>query len=806
MMGRGRRVRLALPAAAALLVWAIALGCSPARSPSAAAPAARTSTAETTPPTGASSNGTTVDPRRLHVVLLNGGGTRSGNYQSHVLHLRALLEVLERAGVPEENVTIFASDGDDPAPDLAVRELLPEGEGWLLAGTPVESALGRPMEYVSTTIDGHSLRPATQAELDAWFSSEATRLEPGDTLLFYVTDHGTKDREDPTNNKITLWGNGESLSVRELRPMLARLDPGVCVVLLMSQCFSGGFAHLARRDEQLDALPDGAFCGYFSSTDDRPAYGCYPENLGADNVGHSVRFIEALAAHGSFPAAHAHTLVHDLTPDVPLRTSDVQLARLLERAAQARGETLEAYADSLLREAWRDPERWEAQIRLLDRMGQSLGFASPRSLAEVDARLARLPEVADPIASHADAWEGSLDDATRANLSRFLDAHPEWRARVTPAATRSLEPDEARELGTELLRELAPFTERDERTRARLATLRERAELASDVSYRMEVREAGLLRMRALLLRIAAELYLERNGTPEEREAFAELARCEDLVLDVGERTAVPEPREDFPAYEEDVELARAVLPAWMGIQFGPPAERLRREHGLADGAVAVRIVYPGSPAEAAGLEVGDVLLGPPDNPFSEPRQVREWTMLQTPGEAREIEVLHEGRVVRRTLVPGEHPGKFPELPSPPRVGREAPPLRLTQYRGEPPTSLANGEPHLLFFWATWCKPCKASVPELLAFAEERGVQVVSITDEDTEQLDRFFAGRTDGDFPALVARDPKRETFLAYGVSGTPTFVLVDGDGIVRSVSTGYTPAKGLAIEGWRWAGRPAG
>lgn len=806
MMGRGRRVRLALLAAAALLAWGVPLGCAPARSTSAAAPAARAAAAGPTSGPEASPGAPAADPRRLHVVLLNGGGSRAGNYQSHVLHLRALLEVLERAGVPEENVTVFASDGDDPAADLAVRELRPEGEGWLLEGTPVEATLGRPMEYVSTTLDGHSLRPATSGALDAWFSSEGARLAPGDTLLFYVTDHGTKNREDPTNNKITLWGNGESLSVRELRALLARLDPGVRVVLLMSQCFSGGFAHLARRDEELDALPEGVFCGYFSSTDDRPAYGCYPENLGADNVGHSVRFIEALAANGSFPAAHAHTLVYDLTPDVPLRTSDVQLERLLERAAQERGESLDAYADALLREAWRDPGRWEAQIRLLDRMGQSLGFASPRSLAEVDGRLERLPEVADPIASHADAWEGSLDDATRANLARFLDAHPEWKPRVAPAATRSLAPDEARELGSELLRELAPFTERDERTRTRLATLRERAEVASDVSYRMEVREAGLLRMRALLLRIAGEVYLERDGTPEERAAFAELGRCEDLALDVGEATAVPEPREEFPAYEEDVELARGVLPAWMGIQFAPPTERLRREHGLADGAVAVRIVYPGSPAEAAGLEVGDVLLGPPGSPFAEPRQVREWTMLQTPGEAREIEVLHEGRVVTRTLVPGEHPGKFPELPSPPRVGRAAPPLRLTEYRGEPPASLANGEPHLLFFWATWCRPCKASVPELLAFAEERGVEVVSITDEDTEQLDRFFAGRNDGDFPPLVARDPKREAFLAYGVSGTPTFVLVDGDGIVRSVSTGYTPAKGLAIDGWRWAGRPAG
>jgi thioredoxin-related protein len=39
--------------------------------------------------------------------------------------------------------------------------------------------------------------------------------------------------------------------------------------------------------------------------------------------------------------------------------------------------------------------------------------------------------------------------------------------------------------------------------------------------------------------------------------------------------------------------------------------------------------------------------------------------------------------------------------------------------------------------------------------------------------------------------------------VSGTPTFVLIDGEGHIASQSTGYTPDKGLAIEGWSWAGR---
>jgi thiol-disulfide isomerase/thioredoxin len=122
-------------------------------------------------------------------------------------------------------------------------------------------------------------------------------------------------------------------------------------------------------------------------------------------------------------------------------------------------------------------------------------------------------------------------------------------------------------------------------------------------------------------------------------------------------------------------------------------------------------------------------------------------------------------------------------------------------YRGEVPSALRGSGPHLLYFWATWCGPCKAAVPELLAFERERGTPVVAITDEEGETLDGFFSG-FGRPFPERVATDAARRAFLAYGVSGTPTFVLVDGGGVVRSYSVGYTPAKGLGVPGWAWSG----
>ena len=49
-------------------------------------------------------------------------------------------------------------------------------------------------------------------------------------------------------------------------------------------------------------------------------------------------------------------------------------------------------------------------------------------------------------------------------------------------------------------------------------------------------------------------------------------------------------------------------------------------------------------------------------------------------------------------------------------------------------------------------------------------------------------------------ATDETRGSFRSYGVSGTPSFVLVDGKGVVQAHTTGYSNKKGLQIDGWKW------
>jgi thiol-disulfide isomerase/thioredoxin len=141
-----------------------------------------------------------------------------------------------------------------------------------------------------------------------------------------------------------------------------------------------------------------------------------------------------------------------------------------------------------------------------------------------------------------------------------------------------------------------------------------------------------------------------------------------------------------------------------------------------------------------------------------------------------------------------------------------APPeIKVSEWIDQSPVRLADlkGKVVLLDFWATWCGPCRYTIPKINALHrkyKERGLVVLGLTEfegeadgremtraEETAFFRRFK--RTQGIGYGFAVEDGK-ENALSYGVHSIPTAVLIDRRGRVRflTISASDFEADALA------------
>ncbi len=121
-------------------------------------------------------------------------------------------------------------------------------------------------------------------------------------------------------------------------------------------------------------------------------------------------------------------------------------------------------------------------------------------------------------------------------------------------------------------------------------------------------------------------------------------------------------------------------------------------------------------------------------------------------------------------------------------VGQDAPTIDAEDMDGNRiRLSDHAGKVIVLDFWATWCGPCRASIPHLAELHANAGddLVVIGITDEDERTVERF---RRRTEMPYTVARDPDSATKRNYGVSSLPTMAVIGKDGRVVATFKGWS------------------
>ncbi len=115
-------------------------------------------------------------------------------------------------------------------------------------------------------------------------------------------------------------------------------------------------------------------------------------------------------------------------------------------------------------------------------------------------------------------------------------------------------------------------------------------------------------------------------------------------------------------------------------------------------------------------------------------------------------------------------------------IGDTAPDFRLTRMDG---ATVARddlrGQPAVIVFWTAWCPVCKEEAPrinKLASLYEPLGVRVLGINIQDSQA--RVEAGIKDFGIRFPVARDPDASVARRYKVTGTPTLVFLDRNGVV--------------------------
>ncbi len=277
-----------------------------------------------------------------HFLVVAGGQEAARNQVSLEKNVLFFRKVLEETAAPGADVTEYFSSGNA---DIRSVQFESADDDDVPAANGYMARLFGSTRYLNLHYRRHTLGEVdgitSTTNLNGWFDDHKESLKPGDRLIIYVTAHGGKsgDKSKPENTRIFLW-NRQSIDVLGLQANLKKLPDDVAVVMVMAQCYSGGFAHAIFNDTSSEAgtFDQQVVCGFFATVSSRESAGCTPD-INEENydefTSHFWAAIRGQTRMGkpvlncdidgngrvSFDEAYAYTILTSQNIDIPMKTS-----------------------------------------------------------------------------------------------------------------------------------------------------------------------------------------------------------------------------------------------------------------------------------------------------------------------------------------------------------------------------------------------------------------------------------------------------------------------------------------------------